>query len=161
MFSTRISLIITSLLLSLLVTFSCKDEKAVDSTKEQVIDLSTPENVCLRWTQLLDSNKISEAKLLATDSAKTWLDAYGMMLSSTKSDTAYAKTTFDTIYCKAQRDSCTCYYLIKIVDGDQLRDSFLLVKINGAWKMGVPPVVQDEIFLDQDEERATANQPIK
>ena len=161
MFCTHNRLKITILLLSLIVTCACNNEKAVDSNKEQTIDLTSPESVCLRWTQLLDSNKISEAKLLATDSAKSWLDAYGNMLSTTKNDTVYAKTTFDTIYCKTLRDSCTCYYLIKIVDGDQLRDSFLLVKINGAWKMGVPPVVQDDIFLDQDEESATANQPTK
>jgi hypothetical protein len=161
MFNNRKNQFIAIILVSLLCATACTNERAVETKKELIIDLNSPENLCLRWAELLDSNKIEEAKLIATDSAKSWLDAYSNMLSLTKNDTIFAKTNFDTIYCKPQRDSCTCYYLIKIIDGDLLKDSFLLVKINGTWKMGVPPRIEDDIFLDQSEEQASSSKQIK
>jgi len=136
---------------------ACRNEqKTSDVKNENPYQSNAPEYICIKWSQLLDSNKIEEAKLIATDSAKVWLDSYAKMLTATKSDTVFTKTVFDTIYCKPIMDSCTCYYLIKI-DGESLKDSFQLVRSNGNWKMGVPPVVEEDIFLDQDDEPTNQN----
>lgn len=148
------SLSIKGYLLCLLVVvaMSCKNEQKSSEVKQDTLfQQDSPEYICMKWSQLLDSNKIDDAKSIATDSAKSWLDTYAKMLTSTKSDTVFTKTVFDTIYCKPIGDSCTCYYLIKI-EGDLLKDSFQLVRVKGNWKMGVPPVVEEDIFLDQDED---------
>jgi hypothetical protein len=97
----------------------------------------TPEEVCRAWQKYIDTNKFDEAKKLSTPRAVGVIESIQNMLTMGDEGLDVVETNFLEMNCVERGDTATCYFLIR-EEGEEFRDSFALVRVNGRWLVDLP-----------------------
>ena len=98
---------------------------------------NTPETVSKQWQDYINDNQFEAAKKLSTPNAEEWLTWIQEMIVTEEPGEELPPPVFLKMDCKENGNKATCVYLQEDV-GEQIRDSFFLLKINGQWLVDIP-----------------------
>ncbi len=106
---------------------------------------NTPETVTRQWQEYVDTDKFVEAAELSTPRAREWLLMIEKFLEGLPpEETAEIyRTDFAEMNCTETGNTAACACVIR-EEGELIRDTFVLQKINGQWAVDVPEEVTEE-----------------
>lgn len=129
----------------LLIVFfaSCGSEGNTEETKEAMPN--TPESVARTWQKYVDTDQFEEAAALSTPRAQEWLVMIENFLAGLAPEETAEEinTVFTEFNCVENGNIARCGYIIK-EEGEFFRDTFILYKIDGQWKVDVPEEEEEE-----------------
>jgi len=105
----------------------------------------TPESVVRQWQSHIDKNEFGQAKALSAPRTVELLSWMEGIFSEMDSEVTVTHTEFKSIRCKEKGDEAVCFYTIE-EEGQVFQDSFILVRINGQWRVDLP----DEAFNNEE-----------
>jgi hypothetical protein len=131
----KIKLFIILLILS--CSFACKknqDENTTDTPIEQLLQENTPESTVKSWQYFMDNNDFDQAKEIANEEAKEFLNEIKHFVLNTPEDTIKSKSQFLKLKCTEAVERATCITTIKDLSFDETYlDTFQLVYKDSKW----------------------------
>lgn len=129
--------------LLLILTVGCASEP--ENTTVAAALPNTPETVTRQWQEYVDTDKFVEAAELSTPRAREWLLMIEKFLEGLPpEETAEIyRTDFAEMSCTETGNAAACACVIR-EEGELIRDTFILQKINGQWAVDVPEEVTEE-----------------
>lgn len=137
-----------SILLLLISFLSCNNEpqKKVEQLPK------TPEATARLWQKYVDTDQFEKAYPISTPRAQEWLQMIEIFLQGLPpEETAeVVNTVFREMSCSEKGNIAKCGYIIE-EEGELIRDTFILHKVNNQWKVDIPEEATEESEIDIQE----------
>lgn len=126
-----------TILLILSCSFACKknqDQNTKDTPIRQLLQENTPESTVKSWQYFMDNNDFDQAKKIANEEAKEFLNEIKHFVLNTPEDTIKSKSQFLKLKCTEVAETATCITTIKDLSFDETYlDTFHLVYKDSKW----------------------------
>ena len=131
----KIKLFIILLILS--CSFACKkkqDQNTKDAPIRQLLQENTPVSTVKSWQYFMDNNHFDQAKDIANEEAKVFLNEVKHFVLNTPEDTIKSKSQFLKLKCTEAAETAICFTTIKDLSFDETYlDTFQLVYKDSKW----------------------------
>ncbi|MEL6862787.1 MAG: hypothetical protein AAFP19_00140 [Bacteroidota bacterium] len=99
------------------------------------------------WQRYVDQNEFDKAKAISTKQTLAMIEMIESIVSEDMEAEAMPPTVFLEMNCKEEEEKAICTYLME-GEGDQIRDSFTLIKVDGTWLVDIP---EEDMQMDEEE----------
>ena len=130
-----------------LILWSCQNNSPA-TANANARPPKSPEEVVLTWQKHLDNNEFEAAKKLSSPDGVEWIETIQVFLEEEPISTT---TEFLNLHCTAFDSTAQCVYLFEDEDGQQIQDTFFLLKLNNQWLVDIPKEdsEMDEALLEE------------
>lgn len=128
----------------------CNSDTADNNAAQKALP-NTPETVARQWQEYIDTDKFDEATELSTARGKEWINLLKKFIEGLpiEETAAIIQTTFTEMNCIEEGDFARCGYILE-EEGELIKDTFYLNKVNGQWLVDIPEEVTEGIETEME-----------